>query len=973
MGATMPYIYADTVIDFSDSGLTEIGLPFFDLVSPEEFVASYSDNPDIRLSLDPNAALRNGTDPEDYLLLTTGSFVTLQLPEPVMPNGPLIGGSGNDVATVDIYLDAAFTSRRSLDQIEVAVQSPGGAFVTIGATFSGTYALEDAGFTGPVSAIRLTSVLRDVDRFSAHNYVALTDVRIFGEPLDPGPDSLPDLVASNFLISTEDWIPGEMITATFDIVNQGTAATDGAVDFDLQVPTSAGEILQFGQIDGPLAPGESRSVVVDFEVPVEFGGRGKHFLEVSVDPANVVTESDEDNNFSGGQEFLVRPVVFLDFETPMSFGYEIRSYQRPGDEHPKEYTAKTDGPAQVVNFFSDPDAGIDHAGEVLEELQIIFDRSGIPMHFTRERPDTGDYHSVRFLQKLRYFDADGDGHREAILHGVAFQGVDRFNQNKNDIVAVFAPNDPLQFDSIEIAGITAHELTHAFGAKHINPNVNSADELLDYQDSTNETIHNGVAIILEPPTNQAAAAFDPSEPHVTHNPFYHISRYGVGSVDDDIVPGTWDVEGIRQLGLTFVIDTLNRDLDWVDLLSETPDYLLESDNHTAALAPTTNFRDLSSGDTISFVLDEGERFSFLGGSSGETNYDVFVELTDGNTEFVASEGFNADFLIRQVVGDELTTIGSGNLAQRFGRDLNPDSNGQILGTPEDDFLAGGIGDNTIDGRGGTDTVFYSGSQSAYTLTLSPTGTHLTDRRAESSGTDTQIDIERLDFDKDLLGVPFDLTTFAGLAGVAGDALESFIELYIAYFDRAPDAVGLNFWGTAFAKGSTLQEIATLFIDQDETRLTYPSSLTNEGFATAVYGNVLGRTADQVGFDFWVGALDSNAVGRDQFILGVLEGAKAAPPVDATPEFVAQQLADRSYLANKTDIGAYFAVHRGMSNLENASNALTIFDGSQTSIDDAVTAIDGFHTAALDGTTGEFLMPLVGILENPFGVDLLGVA
>ena len=133
----------------------------------------------------------------------------------------------------------------------------------------------------------------------------------------------------------------------------------------------------------------------------------------------------------------------------------------------------------------------------------------------------------------------------------------------------------------------------------------------------------------------------------------------------------------------------------------------------------------------------------------------------------------------------------------------------------------------------------------------------------------------------------------------------------------------------------------------------------------MYNNVLGRIPDQDGFSFWVNALDSGSVSRDQFILAILGGAKAPPPEDATPDFITQQLADRAYLANKTDIGAYFAVHKGMSNVDNAALAMALFDGSQDSINAAVARIDAFHDAALNTSTGEFLMPLIGVLDDPF--------
>lgn len=324
--------------------------------------------------------------------------------------------------------------------------------------------------------------------------------------------------------------------------------------------------------------------------------------------------------------------------------------------------------------------------------------------------------------------------------------------------------------------------------------------------------------------------------------------------------------------------------------------------------------------------------------------------------------------------DRLTSIewvfGSDYSDALLGDDLDNDLRGlwgddELFGRGGNDTLVGGAGDDTIDGGAGIDTVGYSGNQTSYTLTLGPGGTTLTDRRDGIEGTDQLSNVELLDFGTDLFGSAFDLTKFGGLSGLSPEDFQSFIEMYIAYFNRAPDAVGLFFWGTAFGNGTSLDEMATLFIDQDETRAAYPAGTSNEDFAATVYENVLGRLPDAAGFDFWVGLLDDQSVGRDAFILEVLRGAKAAPPQDATAEFIQQQLADQAYLGTKTDLGAYFAVHKGMSDVANASAAMGLFDGSASSVTMARSAIDGYYADALDPENGEFLMQLVGVLDDPF--------
>ena len=228
-----------------------------------------------------------------------------------------------------------------------------------------------------------------------------------------------------------------------------------------------------------------------------------------------------------------------------------------------------------------------------------------------------------------------------------------------------------------------------------------------------------------------------------------------------------------------------------------------------------------------------------------------------------------------------------------------------------------------------------------------------DRRDIGDGTDTLTSIEFLNFNGST-GEPLSMNQFGGTAGLSADDFEDFIELYIALFNRAPDALGLNFWGTAFANGTTLREMTTLFFDQDETRALYPENFTNAEFVERVYENVLGREYDQGGFDFWVPVLDdeSNEIGRDTFIFEFLRGVQPST-------------ADEVFLQTKVDIGAYFAVHKGMSDVKNASAAMVLFDGTQNGVNQAVNAIDNFYQQALDPNTGEFLMQIVGVLDNQF--------
>lgn len=301
-----------------------------------------------------------------------------------------------------------------------------------------------------------------------------------------------------------------------------------------------------------------------------------------------------------------------------------------------------------------------------------------------------------------------------------------------------------------------------------------------------------------------------------------------------------------------------------------------------------------------------------------------------------------------------------------------DGNDTLTATSSDDevYLQEGndtildlSGQDSVFGGAGTDTVGVAGLPENYTLTLSADWISVDDRRDPNDGIFLR-DVEKINFS----GGQYEVERFGGLTSLTAEEISQFVELYIAYFNRAPDALGLGFWGTAFANGVTLEQTAALFIDQDETRALYPDTLSNAEFATMVYTNVLGRAADQAGFDFWVGVLDNGFVSRDQFILEVLRGAKAEPPAGADQTFIDQQLADRAFLSTKTDIGTYFAITQGMSNVANASAAMALYDGSQSSLDAAVAAINTFFIEANDANSGEFLVTLFDVVENPFPVN-----
>lgn len=296
----------------------------------------------------------------------------------------------------------------------------------------------------------------------------------------------------------------------------------------------------------------------------------------------------------------------------------------------------------------------------------------------------------------------------------------------------------------------------------------------------------------------------------------------------------------------------------------------------------------------------------------------------------------------------------------------------ITGTNADNYLRASAQSDLIVGGGGDDTVIYAGAQSNFTLTLTPSSLTLLDRRDATGLVDSFISIEALDFGTEVPvfgGRPMPLDLFTGPTQLTTAEFSQITELYIAYFNRAPDAIGLYYWGTEYERGFTLAQMASSFFEQAETRATYASVLDHNGnltntnaFVSAVYNNVLGRSPDSSGFAYWVNELKFNPnITPPNFILSIINGAKY--PGNPTQ----QTAADQAYLSTKSDIGAYYSIICGLSDVAEARSVMSLFDGTTQGLEAAQDLTDLYLDAASDPVTGDFLFPLVGVIDNPFAL------
>lgn len=193
-----------------------------------------------------------------------------------------------------------------------------------------------------------------------------------------------------------------------------------------------------------------------------------------------------------------------------------------------------------------------------------------------------------------------------------------------------------------------------------------------------------------------------------------------------------------------------------------------------------------------------------------------------------------------------------------------------------------------------------------------------------------------------------------------ESIKAINDLYISYFNRAPEYGGLKNWSAQLdskvAAGQTfndaLIDIANQFWPAASivfSHLTgYTQTMSTTEFVTKVYSNVLGRPdaaqTDQAGINGWVQSLDSGAIkSRGEFIVALEKGAH-----DYIKAFPTDPISVRvdAFLANRADVGLFFAQteYSGSLSSDNAVKAgmaaLALVTEQASSVTTAINAIKG---------------------------------
>lgn len=178
--------------------------------------------------------------------------------------------------------------------------------------------------------------------------------------------------------------------------------------------------------------------------------------------------------------------------------------------------------------------------------------------------------------------------------------------------------------------------------------------------------------------------------------------------------------------------------------------------------------------------------------------------------------------------------------------------------------------------------------------------------------------------------------------------ELITQLYVGYYNRAPDPEGLNYWMGRLAAGVSLADIAESFATSPEAISTYPWLAVEEptegqvgAFLEAIYQNMFNRSIDSDGLAYYSAQLLSGERTAGEIIASIQANANTNPNND-----------DGQILANKVEVGLAWAAGAEAQpgfeyNAEAAASANSILDGvnaSQASVDAALDNVEEFFDA-----------------------------
>ena len=467
--------------------------------------------------------------------------------------------------------------------------------------------------------------------------------------------------------------------------------------------------------------------------------------------------------------------------------------------------------------------------------------------------------------------------------------------------------------------IVLHEIGHALGLKH--PHDGGLAGYTTYQDAGLSNLDDGFLTLMSyDPTSSIWEYGWASTPLPLDiiaaqtiygaNTTTHAGNTTHSLLDDGLLRTVYDVSGTDTLDASNIDEGITLRLaqgrsTTVDTLSTV--YIAK--NTVIENAIGTFFNDTIYGEKGDNTLQGWSGNDIIFGGLGND----LILGQDGNDEL---QGGLGDDNLQGGDGADLMAGQDGN-DRLFGQN----GNDQLQGGAGLDIFKGGSGNDTLYGGSGIDQAYFTSNRSNFTQSTVGEVTTFTDNLG-FEGTDQLTSIERAYFTDYYVNLT--VKNESAVSNIASSDLQQLQELYVAFFNRVPDADGLEYWIGQFNSGQSINQIAESFYNSGIafSELTGISAgMTNTSFINVVYNNVLGRSsgADPEGLSFWTTALQSGAETKATLVASIITSAHQFKG-DAQWGWVAD------LLDNKVEVANLFSVEYGLNNLtsaESISNGIAI--------------------------------------------------
>ncbi|WP_426116485.1 DUF4214 domain-containing protein [Pseudomonas sp. DSP3-2-2] len=192
------------------------------------------------------------------------------------------------------------------------------------------------------------------------------------------------------------------------------------------------------------------------------------------------------------------------------------------------------------------------------------------------------------------------------------------------------------------------------------------------------------------------------------------------------------------------------------------------------------------------------------------------------------------------------------------------------------------------------------------------------------------------------------------------------QLYIAYFGRPADTIGLNFWATQIdAANGSIAAVQAGFSASTESQALFGNKSTIDK-VTAIYQNAFGRAPEPAGLAFWVAQLDSGKVTQAQASWTIQQSAGAGDAAVVQAKLVAAQA-----FTAQIDTTAEIVGYQGTGAADAGRAFLATVVSAATGATAVTNAPSALATAVAAGGTGSSFSLTAGVdtLTGTSGNDI----